>query len=829
MVDLNIDNSTIAIVNSSASSIPIFDSWYYDGHNQFMKINFLSNFQPTMIYTFHIVYSASIDRDLEGIYLSDYVDVNGISRTFITSQMEPTYARSALPCIDEPARKAIFRIIVNHDPSYVVWTNTELERLDTLSDGRISAYFAPTLNMSTFLLALIVAPKIDFACRPDRVISSSKNITSRICGRIPILPQMTYADNVALKAVNFFNQYFDIDYALPKIDHFAVPDFEGGAMENYGLLIYREIGLFFDEKTGSTSQQQYVTLLIAHEVAHQWFGNLVSPAWWGELWLKEGFANYMESLATDFIEPSWKQDELFVIEKVFSSMKADSLPTSRPISIEINNLADIFLMYDRITYDKGSSLIRMMKMFLGAETFQRGIRNYLKDFSYSSATQQDLWRYLSAAINNTIDVELIIDGWTHQAGYPIVEINRIYKKIDQNLQQQRVSSELIVTQQSFNLFPSTPTPKIWWIPFKYLDRTSLELSKENPIEWLNSTSIRLSITTSDSDWIIANPDYFGLYRVKYDPKNFNLILAQLQTEHTRIPNINRGALIDDTFAISRTFLINAADAYRLIGYLKNENDFVPWTAAFSAMKQQEYLLGDNEIFSEVQRYFLNLILPLYNSTGWATINQTTDWRRALIQPEVLSAACSYGYRDCIDIARSLFRRWYLNPSQNEIPVSLRSIVYCIAVHQGSHEEFQFLWKRLEHELTPSETRALLDGVACTRDRSQIVWFLNQHLINESIIREQDMTHSIGNVARSRDGYQIAWIWIQENWSKLFARWGKSYSGLESIIDDVTNRFVTVRQQNEFKTFADLIIDKGTNLIDFLLTISNIESTIYSVF
>ncbi|CAF3718849.1 unnamed protein product [Rotaria sp. Silwood1] len=833
MVGLNIDNSTIAIVNSSSSSLPIFDSWSYDDYNQFMIINFSFDFQPKTTYTVHIVYSASIERDLEGFYLSDYVDVNGISRTFITSQMEPTYARSALPCIDEPARKAIFHITVNHDPSYVVWTNGELERSDTLIDGRINSYFSPTLNMSTYLLALIAAPKSDFACLPDRVISS-KNIKSRICGRRQILPQMTYADEVAFKVLNFFNQYFDIDYALPKIEHFGVPDFEGGAMENYGktyqflllgLLIYAEFGLLFDEKTGSTSQQQYVTALIAHEVAHQWFGNLVSPTWWGELWLKEGFANYMETLASNFIEPSWKQEELFVTEKIFSFMKADSLPTSRPISIEMTTLADIFLMYDSITYDKGAALIRMMNMFLGAENFQRGIQNYLKHFSYSSTTQQDLWRYLSEATNRTIDVELIMTGWTHQARYPVVEVNRIYTKIDHKLQQQRVNSELVITQQPFNVFPSTAKHETWWIPFKYFDRKSIESSNENSLAWLNSTSTQISITTSNSDWIMANPNYLGIYRVKYDSMNFHLILNQLQTDHTRIPTINRGALIDDTFAITYTFLINITDAYKLIGYLKNERDFVPWIAAFSVIEQQEYLLGDHEIFPELQRYFLSLILPLYNSIGWTSINQSTDWRRALLQPKALSAACFYGYRECIDTARSMFRRWYFNPTQNGIPASLRSIVYCIAVREGSHEEFQFLWNRLEHEQDPTETQYLLHGLACIQDRSQIVWFLNQHLQNESIIREQDMTNSIINVAHSRDSNQIAWIWIQENWSKLFAKWGKSDSGLGYIIDEVTNRFVTVRQLNEFKNFVDSIIDKGTVYRQFQLSLDKITAAI----
>ncbi|CAF4129818.1 unnamed protein product, partial [Rotaria sordida] len=289
----------------------------------------------------HIAYSANIDRDLQGLYLSDYTDANGVSRTLLVSHMEPTFARTALPCVDEPARKAIFHIAVNHDPFYEVWANGEFEHSDVLDDGRITSYFTPTLNMSTFLLALIVAPKSDFACRPYRVVHS-KNIKSRICGCIGILPQLIYADEVAYQSLNFFNQYFDIDYALPKIEHFTVPDFAGGGMENYA-------GLLFDENKGSTSQQRRVTVLVTHEIAQQWFGNLVSPAWWSELWLKEGFANYMETLTADFIEPSWKQDDLFVIEQMFPFMEADSLPTSRPISIDSTSPSDIFLMFDKIT------------------------------------------------------------------------------------------------------------------------------------------------------------------------------------------------------------------------------------------------------------------------------------------------------------------------------------------------------------------------------------------------------------------------------------------------------------------------------------------------
>ncbi|CAF3190486.1 unnamed protein product [Rotaria sp. Silwood2] len=384
----------------------------------------------------------------------------------MTSQMEPIYARSVLPCIDEPARKAIFKISVLHDSSYAVWSNGEIERIETFGDGQTLSHFTPTLKMSTFLLALIVAPMSDFACRPDHLVGS-KNTKSRVCGRVDILPQLAYADEIANKALEFFNIYFDIDYPLPKIEHFSVPDFGAGAMENY-------VGLFFDEKTVSASRKQYITTVVSHEISHQWFGNLVSPAWWGELWLKEGFANYMETLASDFVEPLWMQEEQFVVEKIFGFMEADSLPTSRPISIESTNPADIFQLFDLITYDKGATLIRMMSMFLGAETFQHGVRTYLKALSFSSATQQDLWTYLSDAANNTIDVERIMDGWTRQAGYPIVEVNRDYNTVDR----ERVGGRMVISQRPFSLFSTTMKRDKWWIPFKYFDRTSTQVNED---------------------------------------------------------------------------------------------------------------------------------------------------------------------------------------------------------------------------------------------------------------------------------------------------------------------------------------------------------------
>ena len=318
----------------------------------------------------------------------------------------------------------------------------------------------------------------------------------------------------------------------------------------------------------------------------------------------------------------------------------------------------------------------------------------------------------------------------------------------------------------------------------------------------------MEISTLDSDWLLANPDYLGIYRTKYDTRNFRLIINQLLSDHTRIPTITRGALIDDIFALSRTSLVNISDAYELIRYLKNEDEFVPWTAAFSAMKLQEGLLTGQEMLPNVQKYFLELILPFYNRIGWKPTDRSKEWLRTLLQPSVLSIVCRYGHRECIEQARKYYRRWYANPSLNQIPAALRSTVYCTVVREGSQQEFYFLWNRLKQETVPSEILNLLNGLSCTQDISLTLWFLNQHLDMNSIIREQDLAASIQRIAHSSHGNQVAWNWIRDNWRRLFSKWGKSGSSLSGIIEAVSSRFVNNRQRDEFITFTNSIIDKG---------------------
>jgi hypothetical protein len=226
------------------------------------------------------------------------------------------------------------------------------------------------------------------------------------------------------------------------------------------------------------------------------------------------------------------------------------------------------------------------------------------------------------------------------------------------------------------------------------------------------------------------------------------------------------------------------------------------------MRLQEDLLTGQEILLDVQQYFLELVLPLYNKIGWAPVDQSKEWLKVLLQPSVLSAACRYGYRECVEEARKSYRRWLSNPALNQIPATLRSTVYCTIIREGSHIEFNFLWERLKQENVASETLNLLNGLACTQDPSLIIWFLNQHLKINPIIRDQDLAASIQRIARSSHGNQIAWNWIRDNWNQIFIKWGKSVSSLSGIIEAVSSRFVNIRQRNEFITFMNSISDKG---------------------
>ncbi|XP_072258837.1 aminopeptidase N-like [Pyxicephalus adspersus] len=435
-------------------------------HKLVEKTNYLvlhlnENLQSGKTYTLHTDFIGELADDLAGFYRSEYVE-DGITKIIATTQMQAPDARKAFPCFDEPGMKATFSITLRHKPNYVALSNMNPISVTTETiDGQQwqVTKFNTTPKMSTYLVAFIVSEFTSVGDEKVKIWGRKKAID---------LGQGQYALNVTKPILEFFESYYNVPYPLPKSDQIALPDFSAGAMENWGLVTYRENALLWDQTQSSISNKERVLTVIAHELAHQWFGNLVTIEWWNDLWLNEGFASYVEYLGADFAEPTWKIKDLSVLYDVHRVMAVDALATSHPLSSnesEVNTPSEISGLFDSISYSKGASVIRMLSSFLTEDLFKQGLTSYMNQFAYGNTIYSDLWVHLQQAIDNQDRVKLnnsiseIMDTWVLQMGFPVVTIDTESGSLDQ--QHFLLDPESIVTRPS-------PFDYIWKVPITYL-------------------------------------------------------------------------------------------------------------------------------------------------------------------------------------------------------------------------------------------------------------------------------------------------------------------------------------------------------------------------
>nr|DBA32004.1 TPA: hypothetical protein GDO54_007756 [Pyxicephalus adspersus] len=357
----------------------------------YLVLHLAESLQSGKTYTLHTEFIGELADDLAGFYRSEYVE-DGVTKIIATTQMQAHDARKAFPCFDEPAMKATFSITLRHKPNYVALSNMNPASVTTETwDGQQwqVTVFNKTPKMSTYLVAFIVSEFRSVGDDRVKIWGRKKAVEDQM--------QAEYALNVSKPILEFFETYYKVPYPLPKSDQVALPDFSAGAMENWGLVTYRETALFWDKKESSIGNKDRVVTVIAHELAHQWFGNLVTIRWWNDLWLNEGFASYVEYLGADFAEPTWNIKDLMVLYDVHRVMAVDALASSHPLTSneeEVNSPAEISELFDSISYSKGASVIRMLSSFLTEELFVKGLASYLQAFQYSSTVYTDLWEHL---------------------------------------------------------------------------------------------------------------------------------------------------------------------------------------------------------------------------------------------------------------------------------------------------------------------------------------------------------------------------------------------------------------------------------------------------
>lgn len=471
--------------------------------------------------------------------------------------------------------------------------------------------FEESVPMSTYLVAYSVN---DFAFKlsePSKLVTNApaakeNNVVFRTWARPEAIDQCNYASEVGPRVLSYYEDIFGIPFPLKKVDEIAIPDFSAGAMENWGLVTYRETALLFAPNVSSESNKERIASVIAHELAHQWFGNLVTMKWWTDLWLNEGFATYIASLGVHNLNPEWDSYNEESLDNILTTFRRDAQISSHPISQPILNTSQIGERFDSISYKKGSSVLRMLHLLLGQMSFFDSVKDYLLKHKYQNAEQDDLWQaftdkaHLYNRISDSYDMKTIMDSWTLQTGYPIIKVKRDYQTGSVEISQQRFLENSTLSAEEYD--------KCWWVPLSYTTSSEMDFSTTTPKNWLecdrntgSSVPIKLDNVVGENDWIIFNIQLSGVYRVMYDRENWYLLNKTLNSEkHTSIDVMNRALLIDDVIWLAWSGYHDYNVTFDILEYLTLERDYLPWRSALDGLNSVNRLLKP---FPSAYEYF----------------------------------------------------------------------------------------------------------------------------------------------------------------------------------------------------------------------------------
>ncbi|XP_063609327.1 LOW QUALITY PROTEIN: aminopeptidase N-like [Penaeus indicus] len=765
----------------------------YDHGRQFYIAHLRKELQKGKKYTLSMEFLGYLNDKLHGFYRSTYIDADGNTRNVAATQFQATDARRAFPCFDEPALKATFEIHLARESWMTTLSNMPINETVPMvgQEGWVWDRYEKSVPMSTYLVAFVVS---DFV----QVNTTVNDVVLRVWARREAIDQAEYAMEVGPKILSFFEEYFDLPFPLPKMDMVALPDFSAGAMENWGLITYREQYLMYIPEVSTTASRASVTTTIAHELAHQWFGNLVTPAWWDDLWLNEGFATYISFLGVDRAEPTWNVLETSLIQRVHGVFDLDSLESSHRISIPVGHPDEIVEVFDGISYEKGSSIIRMMTHYLTEATFRKGMSNYLKALAYKNAVQDDLWKYLTLAAHEDgilpldVTVKMIMDTWTLQKGYPVIHVKR-----------SKDGTSALLTQERFRVERSTNSSNItdykWWVPLTYTTQSEANFNQTQAKLWMKESECHTSVLSlpPTDQWVIFNLQQTGYYRVNYDDHNWNLIIQQLKKDHRVISPINRAQIIDDAMNFAKAGRLSYDIAIGVYAYLRNEEEYLPWAAGVSELTYINRMFKLRSGYGALKRYLLNLVSPLYEAVGFddKIDDPYLEQKKRKI---AVNWACKLGHKDCLDKALTLYRQWMANPDNTSlISPNLKWTVYCRAIDEGGEAEWDFAWDQYLRTNVASEKTLLLAAMACTRE----AWILSRYLemtINPvSGIRLQDIGGVLRSISFNDVGRSLVWNYLTRNWNDIYS-FKKRRRG--ELMKSITYSFNTKEQLQEVQSF-----------------------------
>jgi aminopeptidase N len=697
---------------------------------------------PAAAHTLTLTFAGKINQQGQGLYYARYQEEgSGHQKIMLGTQFEATDARRMFPCWDEPSFRARFQLTAEVPENFLAVSNMPVESENKTTDGK-EVHFAMTPSMSSYL-NVFVAGELEL------IESKVGDTQIRVITTKNKAQWGRYALEASAQILQYYNEYFAVPYPLPKLDQIAVPGGFGGAMENWGGITYYESALLFDPQKSSTATKQGIYQVLAHEMAHMWFGDLVTMAWWDNLWLNEGFASWMGSKCSARFNPQW---EVWLEKNVprdptrrrgiakERAMEGDALSTTHPIQQKISTEAEANSAFDDITYLKGQSFLRMLENFLGEEPFRDGIRKYIAKHKDSNTTTADLWNSLAEATGKPVGE--IAAGWTEQPGFPVVKVAR------------KDPATLALGQERFTMqMPNTPDLQ-WKIPLTY------SLGQKSPVSLLmeNKTA---EITNAPADQVLKfNVEGAGYYRVQYDPGSWNMLLNQFP----KLSASDRVNLLCDSWSFVQANRAPVSLYFEAIEKLPPTADLAEHEQVINAFDFVDRLILGTLVRASFQIYARSNLRPKFDQLGWDPRSNESP-RSALLRADLIDALGHFGDQEIAAGCKERFRRYLTDPTS--ISPDLRSSILKVVGRYADEPT----WNKL-HELgvktsSIEEKENYYDALAQTTDPKLISRTLQIALTQE--LPTSRAVYLVARVARCSEHPELAWQFAKAHMKELLAK------------------------------------------------------------
>lgn len=737
--------------------------------------------------TIHIKFTGILNDKLRGFYLA-----KSKTRNYAVTQFESTDARRAFPCFDEPALKSTFAITLVIDQGDTAISNGKIVS-DTPGpgDGKHTLKFSELPKMSTYLVAMAVG---DFECNEG----SADNIPIRVCGTPDKKPLGATALHYAEEILQFYDRYYGIAYPFGKLDIVGAPDFEAGAMENTGAIFYRESALFLDDKNSSIGNHQEIFEILAHEMAHQWFGDLVTMKWWDNVWLNEGFATWMELKPSQALHPEWKAS-LDAVGATDRALQVDSLRNTHPIRARADTPEDIEAMFDSISYEKAAAVLRMVESYVSPDVFRRGVNAYLRKFQYSNATAEDFWKAIAATSGRPVDK--IMPTFVEQAGEPLITVKsscvapppepRVRSRRRarrRQLKPAQPKTEITLAQSRFWLDPSGPpaTSASWLVPM------CVKSGDAKPFcQIVGQKQSVLPVAGGCSPWFFVNANATGYYRTRYDSEALQKLSGVAATE---LSTAERLSLLNDEAALVASGQENVAAYLNLISALNQDDEH----AVVESYLEPLALVHDHLLTEASKPAFAawvrSTFSPMFARVGWTPAANETDDRHEL-RAELIRILGEVG-EDPEVIQRSVELAGKYATGGGGLDPSLVRAVLSVAAISNNPELFQ---QYLEAINSPNSTPEQLSdyGRALARfsDPKLVEKWLQRIVAPET--RNQDAARYLARVLENPAVQKVAWDWTKLHWPEIESKLTPS-SGFGIV--NATRRFCDEGMRSDVQQF-----------------------------